>query len=74
MGVEEADLLLVNQRQQPLCFFVGDDELDLHRKRAGQFKKVRLVQHAMSSESCHGLERRLDWRRACPVGCPGNSC
>src|ERR1700676_4787818 len=58
MGVKKPDLLRVNQRQKPFCFFVGDDELDFHRKRAGEFKKVRLVQVVMPSESCHGLKRR----------------
>ena len=58
MGVEESDLLCVNQRQQPLRFVVGDDELDLHRKCARQFEKVRLVQYVMPPESCHGLKCR----------------
>ncbi len=31
LGVEEPDVLLFNQRQQPFRFIVGDDELDLHR-------------------------------------------
>ena len=48
----------MNQRQQPFRLFVGDDEFDLHCKRAGQFEEVRFVQHVMPSESRHGLERR----------------
>jgi hypothetical protein len=48
----------MDERQQPLGFFVGDDELDLHREHACQFEKSRLMQHVVSSESCHGLKRR----------------
>src|ERR1017187_2540828 len=58
LGVEEPDVLLLNQRQKPLCFLVGDDELNLHGERARQFKKGSLVQCVMPSESRHGLKRR----------------
>jgi hypothetical protein len=44
-----------------MCLFVGDDALDLHRKRAGQFKKRGLVQDVMPPES-RGPGRRQSIR------------
>jgi hypothetical protein len=48
----------LNQSQQAFRFFVGDDELDLYRECAGQFKEELLVKHVMAPETRHSAESR----------------
>jgi hypothetical protein len=48
----------VDQRQQLFCFLIGNDEFDLYRKLAGEFKEPRLMQRVVPAESADGLESR----------------
>src|SRR5215475_6317763 len=50
-GVEDADSLLPQQREQLLGFFVGDHELDLDRRVGRELEEVLLVQDAVAPET-----------------------
>jgi hypothetical protein len=58
MGVEDSDALLFNQCQKTFRFLLGDDELNLDRKRTGQFKKSGFVQYVMPPKPRHGFKCR----------------
>src|ERR1700677_2374403 len=57
-GVENRNLLLVDQAEELLCLLIGDDELDFDGKRAREFDEPGFAQFVMAPKPCHRLECR----------------
>ena len=55
--IENANLFLMNKRQQPLRLIFIGDELDLNAHATGQLKETALVQLMASPETTNGAER-----------------
>src|SRR2546421_601803 len=56
--VEQADLFLLQQRQELVRLLVAHDELHLHGEGAGELEEVTLVQHMVAAEAGHGAKGR----------------
>src|SRR5215468_9740708 len=57
-GVEDADPLFAQQREQLLGLLVGDDELDLDGGIGRQLEEVLLVQDTVAAEAGNRAKRR----------------
>jgi len=57
-GVEQAHLVLMQEREQILRFLIRDDEFNLYRQRPLGLEQPALVQHVVAAEAGRRPERR----------------